>query len=126
MRNAATAAQMLVRLCALVVIVLGVLFWTGNAPLTLLPVHILAGLVLVLCLWTLAAIALRAGVPAGLAFLAFAWGLVVVALGLTQTNLLVGSVHWLIQVLHLAVGVSAIGIAEGLGVRIRSAPAAAM
>jgi len=121
MRIAATVAQNLVRLSGLVLIVLGILFWTGNA-LALVPLHILAGLVLVLCLWTLAAVALRAGVPAGLAVLAFAWGLLVVALGLTQTNLLVGSAHWLIQVLHLAVGVSAIGIAEGLGVRIKSAP----
>ena len=42
-----TIAQVLIRICGPIALVLGVLFWTGNA-LTLLPVHMLAGIVLVL------------------------------------------------------------------------------
>ena len=49
------------RISGLTAVVLGVLFWTGNA-LTLLPIHMLAGFVLVLTLWILALLALRAGV----------------------------------------------------------------
>jgi hypothetical protein len=124
MRTTATVAQMAVRLLGLVLIVLGILFWTGNA-LSLVPVHMLAGLLLVLSLWTLAFLAARSGVQPGFVALAFLWGLLVPVLGLTQGMLLVGSGHWLVQVLHLLVGLAAIGQAEGLGQRIKRAPAAA-
>jgi hypothetical protein len=70
-------------------------------------------------LWTLAALAARAGVRPPLVALAAVWGLIVPILGLTQTRLLVGSAHWLIEVLHLLVGVGAIGLAEGLAARIK-------
>jgi uncharacterized membrane protein YdfJ with MMPL/SSD domain len=118
--TAVTFVQMLVRVCGLVLIVLGILFWTGNA-LALVPVHMLVGFVLVLSLWTLAVLAARAGVTPVLAAVAAAWGLVVPILGLTQTSLLTGGAHWLVQVLHLLVGLGAIGLAERLGVRIRRA-----
>ena len=124
MRTTATVFQMLVRLCGLVQIVLGILFWTGNVP-ALIPVHILVGLLLVLSLWGLAFIAARFGAPVGQVVVAFAWGLVVPLLGLSQDQLVTGDAHWLIQVLHLLVGLAAIGMAEGLGRRIRQARAAA-
>ena len=124
MRTAATVAQMLVRACGLVLIALGILFWTGNAS-ELIPVHMLVGLVLVLSLWTLAFIAARMGVSPPLVIVAFLWGLLVPVLGVMQDGILVGDLHWLIKVLHLLVGVAAIGQAESLGVRIRRAPVAA-
>jgi hypothetical protein len=118
MKMAATVAQNLVRLCGLVLIVLGLLFWTGNA-LTLIPVHMLVGIVLVLSLWTLAFLAARAGVTPGFVTAAFLWGLLVAAFGLTQDQLLTGDAHWVIKVLHLLVGLAAIGQGEGLAARIR-------
>ena len=86
MRTTATVAQMLVRICFLVQIVLGLLFWTGNL-LGLVPVHMLVGLLLVLSLWTLAFIGARSGVQPGFVALAFVWGLVVPILGVTQVQL---------------------------------------
>lgn len=124
MRATATVARWLVRITGLIQIVLGVLFWTGN-QLTLLPVHIAVGVILVLGLWTVAFVAARSGVQPGFVAIAFLWGLLVVVFGLTQTQMLVGGAHWVIQVLHLLVGVFAIGQAEGLGQRIRQAPAVA-
>jgi hypothetical protein len=118
MRIATTVFQMLVRLSGLILISLGVLFWTGHA-LTLIPVHMLVGFVLVLSLWTLAVLAARAGVHPAFVALAIAWGLIVPILGLTQQRLLPGEAHWVIQVLHLLVGLGAIGQAEGLAVRIK-------
>ena len=50
MRIAILALQWLIRVCAVVQVTLGVLFWTGNAY-TLLQVHMLTGIVLVLGLW---------------------------------------------------------------------------
>jgi hypothetical protein len=45
------------------------------------------------------------------------WGLVVPALGVTQDQLLLGPAHWIIQVLHLRVGLAALALANVLGVR---------
>jgi hypothetical protein len=118
MRRATTTAQMLVRAVAVVQLVLGGLFWTGNA-LDLVPLHQTLGFLLVFGLWTLAALAARAGVRPPLVALAAVWGLIVPILGLTQTNLLVGSAHWLIEVLHLLIGLGAIGMAEGLAARVK-------
>ena len=124
MRRATTAAQMLVRATFVVQLVLGVLFWTGRA-LDWVPLHQTIGFLLVFGLWTLAVLAARAGVRPPLVALAAVWGLVVPVLGLTQTELLVGSAHWLIEVLHLLVGVAAVGMAEGLAARIKERLAAA-
>ena len=117
MKIAVTVAQNLVRLSGLILIVLGVLFWSGNA-LTLIPLHMLIGFVLVLSLWTMAFLAARSGVSPGLVALGFLWGLLVVVFGLTQDQLLTGDAHWVIRVLHLLVGLGAIGQSEGLAVRI--------
>jgi hypothetical protein len=125
MRTTATVAQWLVRITGLIQIVLGLLFWTGN-QVTLVPVHILVGLLLVLSLWTIALIGAFSGVQPGLVIVAFLWGALVIVLGLTQARILTGDAHWVIQVLHLLVGLAAIAQAEGLGQRIRrSAPAVA-
>jgi len=123
MRRATTTAQMLVRATFVVQLLLGVLFWTGNA-LDLVPLHQTVGFLLVFGLWTLAALAARAGVRPPLVALAAVWGLIVPILGLTQTRLLVGSAHWLIEVLHLLVGLGAIGQAEALAARVKERLAA--
>lgn len=119
-----TVAQMTVRVSGIALLILGVIFWTGNLD-SLHLLHILLGLLLVLGLWTLALIAIRAQVAVGIAVLALAWGVIAPALGLTQVNLLPGGWHWVIQVLHLLVGVGAIGIAEALGAGIKRSGRAA-
>ena len=72
-----------------------------------------------LSLWTLAILAGRAGVQPGLVGLALVWGLITPILGLTQGQVLVNSSHWVIQVLHLLVGIGAMGQAEMLARRIK-------
>jgi hypothetical protein len=118
MRTATTIIQMLIRLAGLIMIALGLLFWTGNA-LALIPVHMLLGLVLVILLWAQAGIAARSGVGVGMVALAFVWGLVVVALGMTQSRLLPGDFHWVIKVVHLVVGIAALGLADRLAAEIK-------
>ncbi|HVH52865.1 MAG TPA: hypothetical protein VNA32_01890, partial [Actinomycetota bacterium] len=71
-------------------------------------VHITIGVVLVLTLWTITAIAARSGVPVGTVALAAVWGLLVVFFGLAQEDLLAGNWHWTIQVLHVAISMGAI------------------
>src|SRR5436190_20249628 len=116
MSTALRALQMIIRLDALVLLVLGVLFWTDNA-LTLVPLHMLLGLLLVLLLWAMAGLAATRKAPIGMVVGAVVWGVIVLWLGLNQTSLLPGSMHWIIEVLHLLVGIGAVGLAEALGAR---------
>jgi len=115
--TAATTLRILVGIDGLLLITLGTLFWTGNAD-ALIPVHMLLGIALVLALWILSALAAIAGVHRGLVTLAALWGIVVLVLGLTQERLLPGGAHWLIQTLHLLVGLTAIALAQILAIRI--------
>ena len=119
MRSTVTAIQMFFRVAGVIQLVLGVAFWTGNL-LGLVDLHQLLGILLVLVLWTLAALAARAGVPGGLVAGAVVLGLVVPIVGLTQRELLPGSAHWLIQVLHLLLGLGLLGMAENLATRAKA------
>ncbi len=112
--------RVLTSLCGLILLGLGILFWTGNA-LELVPVHITAGMVLVLCLWVLSYLATRVGIPARFLVVPLAWSLIMPALGLAQARLVVNSAHWVIQVVHLLVGLGAFGLAGALTARINQA-----
>jgi hypothetical protein len=119
MRSTVNALQMAIRVVGVVQLALGVVFWTGNA-LGLVDLHQLLGILLVLGLWTQAVLAYRAGVPAGLVAVAAVWGLIVPIVGLTQTSLLTGSAHWVIQVIHLLLGIGLLGLAENLATRAKA------
>jgi hypothetical protein len=121
-----TATRIVMRASILILLVLGVLFWTGNA-LALVPLHMLFGLLLVLGLWTVAGLAVSRGASPGQAVAAAILGLAVIGLGMTQTQLLPGANHWIIRVLHLLLGLGVMGMAERLarGIsRAQAAPAA--
>ncbi len=113
-----TILQMWVRGIGAILIVLGVLLWTGNFD-KIQPVHILLGITLVLALWGLAALGAMTGVAPGLVAVAFIWGLITPILGLTQTQILPTSGHWLVQIVHLLVGIGAIGLGDTLGRRVK-------
>ncbi len=115
-----TITRMFIRIAGAIMIILGLLFWTDNAEF-LIPLHMTIGLVLVLALWTLSIIAALSGVNPGLIALVVVWSLVMPALGLTQQRLLPGSAHWLIQTLHLLVGIGALALGEQLARRIIAA-----
>jgi hypothetical protein len=119
MRSTITAIQMGIRALGVVQLVLGIVFWTGNA-LGLVDLHQLIGILLVLGLWTQAAMAHRAGVPGGLVAGAAVWGLLVPIVGLTQRDLFPGSAHWVIQVIHLLLGLGLLALAENLAQRARA------
>lgn len=116
MKHAALIARSLLSLLGLALIVLGVLFWTGHA-LTLVSLHMLLGVLFVVCLWVLVGVAFYARQARGLALLVFAWSLVVAAFGTAQLRLLPGSRHWVIQAIHLAIGLIAMGLGHALARR---------
>jgi len=105
--------QIVARAIAVVQVALGILVWTGHGD-SLIPVHIAVGLLLVVDLWAAVALGLRSGAPTGLAVLALVWSVGMPVFGLVQANVLTGDIHVAVQVLHLAVGLAAVGLVEGL------------
>jgi hypothetical protein len=120
MKTLVTTLDIFVRADGAILIILGLLFWTGNAD-ALIPIHMLLGIALVLALWTLAALAAVVGANRWLVALAFVWGIITPLLGLTQTRLLPFQGHWIIQILHLLVGLTAIALAQLLARAARRA-----
>ena len=74
-------------------------------------------------LWIIAVMALVARTNPALALIALVWGLIAPILGITQDQLLPGSLHWLVQALHLLVGLGAIALANILARQIAQASA---
>jgi hypothetical protein len=105
---------MIMRVAMALLVILGIGFWTGHWR-GLVNLHMMIGILFVLCLWIISGAAIAQKKQTGLAAFGLLWGLVIVALGMTQTRLLVGDLHWIVRVLHLAVGIAALPIAERLG-----------
>lgn len=118
MRTTAIVTQMLLRACFLVLLVLGVLFWTGHA-LSLINLHMAIGTIFVIALWVMAALGARARVGTGLVVNAVIGGVIVLGLGMTQSAIMPGGTHWIVRVVHLLVGMAAIGIGEQISARIK-------
>jgi hypothetical protein len=116
-RNIAKVAAIIVSITGLIQLVLGLLFWVGRAQ-TLISLHMVIGFLFVLSTWIIAGVGLRAGAGAMAAF-TLAWGVVVIALGMTQAQLFPGAYHWIVRVAHLAVGVVAMALAGRLSRQIR-------
>ena len=114
-----TISIMVLRLAVLLALILGILFWTGNA-LNLTFIHMILGFIVVISLWT---IGLAQGFTKGgsfaLALATFVLGLLLAIVGLYQTGWLTGSTHWIIQVIHLLLGLSAIGLGEMITARTK-------
>jgi ABC-type tungstate transport system substrate-binding protein len=101
----------LLRLLAAVLVILGIGFWTGRWA-GLIPVHRAIGSLFVLTLWAIAALALKERRAARLAIIAIIWGVVVAEVGFMQQRILIGDLHWIVRVLHLAIAVASMPIAE--------------
>jgi hypothetical protein len=107
-----TIAVMALRLAVLIAIIMGILLWTGNAD-NLIPIHTLIGIIVVLSLWVIGlAQGFMKGGSFALAAATFILGLIITIVGLNQQSWLPGSAHWVIQVIHLLLGLSAIALGE--------------
>lgn len=116
-------ASIVLRLCGALAVILGILFWSGNT-LNLIPIHMLLGLLVVLSLWIVGiGQAFSSGGSWPLAGGALLLGLLVIVVGMTQSSLLVGPFHWVIQVVHLLLGILAVGIGQTTAARWRSSSA---
>lgn len=122
MKSIVLVARLLLSLFGIALVVLGILFWTGHA-LSLLQLHMTLGGLFVLCMWVLAVIGFMGRGTRGFALLVLIWSLIVPALGVTQLSLMPGADHWVVQAVHLLVGLIAMGLGHALARRIGRPPA---
>jgi hypothetical protein len=103
-------ASAVLTLAGLLALILGLLFWTGIA-VNLMQMHMLLGLLAVGALWVIAIG--QAFAKAGswiIAACALVVGAAIIVLGMTQAALMAGEHHWVIQVIHVALGLLTIGL----------------
>lgn len=114
-------AQWMLRISAIIVLVLGILFWTNaiDASGGILLAHMLLGILVVLALWTIGITQGVMGGSFGIGMATGIWGLLTLAVGLFQTRWLLGSSHWVIEVIHLILGLGAIGLGEMAAARAK-------
>lgn len=103
-------ASIVLSFAGLLALILGLLIWTGTG-LNLVQMHMLLGLLAVGALWVIAiGQAFSTGGSWIIAACALAVGGALVFIGVTQASLLAGAFHWVIQLLHLLLGLLVIGI----------------
>jgi thiamine transporter ThiT len=121
--NAVKYLDYLIRVTGAVALILGLAFWAGKLT-GLVTLHEAFGAGVVLGVWALAILAFRKGVSVGLVAGAALCGVLTVVVGISQTQLLVGEFHWVVQAIHLLVGLGAIAMGAVLARALRSITAA--
>lgn len=110
----------ILRIAGVLALILGIQHWTKFMEIAPIGIHMLLGIIVVLALWTLGAIIATTKGGIGLGIGAFVMGLIIVGFGLKQESILPAlNVHWIIQVIHLILGVLAIGMGEMIGGRYK-------
>jgi hypothetical protein len=104
---------MLLRLFAAVQVGVGLALWSGHGY-SVVGMHRATGVLFVCLLWAIAGLALARRRQVPLATFAIAWGLGIAALGFSQQRLLPGDLHWIVRVIHLAIGMAAMPLAGAL------------
>jgi hypothetical protein len=110
--------QIIVGIAGLCALVLGLFIWIANIDLT--DIHMLFGLLVTLGLLVMSIIALTARGLRIWGMVGIVYTIIVLIFGESQSNMLVGHLHWLIQTLHMLVGIGAIVLTGALGARYRT------
>lgn len=111
MNKIVNVLRWMIRIAGLVALGLGLALWNGIGY-DLLSVHQGLGFLLSAALLLMAVLGFGQRVSPGLLVLALLWGLAVPAIGSMQGRLLPGNGHWIIEVLHLLLGLGAIALSE--------------
>lgn len=115
--RAVSILEWVLRIAGLGALVLGLLFWFFQVDL--ISIHMLFGLAVAL---TLLIISLMAVFTKGMhlmGIIGIVYAFLLPVFGLKQMLLLIGGLHWLIQVAHLLVGIGALALAGIMGMRYK-------
>lgn len=96
-------------------LLLGLSFWI--AQIDLISIHMLLGIALALSMIVLGVIMLFMRGMRILGASAIIYALILPVFGLTQSRLLIGDLHWLIQTAHLLVGIGALALVQWIYTR---------
>lgn len=109
--------EWVLRIAGLGALVLGLLFWFFQ--IDLINIHMLFGLAVALTLLIISLLAVFTKGMRLLGIIGIVYAFILPIFGLNQVELLVGNLHWLIQVAHLLVGIGALAYAGILAVRYK-------
>ncbi len=112
-------ASVVLSFAGLLALILGLLIWTNSAP-NLIQMHMLLGLLAVGALWVIGiGQAFCKGGSWLIATCALVVGATMIILGMNQSALMLGSFHWVIQMIHLILGLLVIGMGHMGAARYR-------
>ena len=115
--RALTTFDWILRIAGSVALVLGLLIWT--VQLDVVSLHMLFGLLVALALLVISILAALTRSLRVLGIIGIVYAFILPLLGLNQETLLVGNLHWIIQVVHLAVGIGALALGGVISTRYR-------
>jgi hypothetical protein len=110
--------QILVGIAGLCALVLGLFIWIANSDLS--DIHMLFGILVTLGLLVMSIIALTAWRLRIWGLVGIVYAIILLIFGESQSNILAGHLHWLIQALHTLVGIGAIVLTGFLGAHYRT------
>jgi hypothetical protein len=116
-------ASVVLSFVGLLALILGLVVW-ANGALNLIQMHMLLGFLAVGALWVIGVgQAFSRGGSWLLASCALVVGAAMIIIGLNQSALMPGPLHWVVQIVHLVLGLLVIGLGHMGAARYRkSAP----
>ncbi|MBV8865785.1 MAG: hypothetical protein JO210_10365 [Acidobacteriaceae bacterium] len=116
MTVAAKLLTWVLRLAFLAALFLGVALWSGHGY-SYLRLHMWIGFIATFALLLLVILGFVSRLRPALLFIALLWAMALPLIGIAQLRILPGSNHWVIQTIHLILGIGAIGLGEALSKR---------
>jgi Mg/Co/Ni transporter MgtE len=105
-----------IRLAFLAGLLLGIVLWLGQGY-SLLHLHMWLGFIVAFALLVIVILSLLARVKPVLPIIGLLWAVALPVIGIAQLHMMPGGDHWVIQVIHLILGLGAIGLGEALSKR---------
>lgn len=112
-----TIFDWIVRIAGSVALVLGLLIWAFQ--LDVITIHMAFGLIVTLALLVISFLATLTRGLRLLGIIGIVYAFILPLLGVNQETLLIGNLHWLIQVIHMLIGIGALALAGVIGMRYR-------
>ena len=111
----ARVLQIVVGIAGLCALALGLSIWIANT--NLMSIHMLFGILVTLGLLVMSILAVSTRRLQVLGVVGIVYAIIVLIFGVAQFNILVGNLHWLIQTLHMLIGIGAMALTGFLGAR---------
>lgn len=123
MRTAVIAIQNLIRLLAVLVLILGFIFWSRHGY-GYVPLHVAAAVAIIVLLFLLCGLGFAARLKPGLIMGGVVWGILVLWFGFSMKNgqfapVFPGHSYEAVRVIHFFLGLGAVGVAEAIAKRIK-------